>query len=99
MRLVTAGQMRNIDANTINKFGIPGIVLMENAALAVVRQVRKILHGERQPKIPGKKAVILIGKGNNGGDGFAVARHLSVSGMEVTVFSLPGEENWAGMPV
>ncbi len=43
MRVVSAGQMRNIDSNAINDLGIPGIVLMENAALAVVREIRDIL--------------------------------------------------------
>jgi len=86
MRIVSAGQMRSIDTNAINVFGIPGIVLMENAALAVVREVKNILAEKGQKSLQGQKAVVLAGKGNNGGDGFAVARQLSVLGMEVTVF-------------
>ena len=86
MRLVSASQMRSIDANAINNFGIPGILLMENAALAVVREIKSILAGEVVKSLKGKKAVILVGKGNNGGDGLAVARHLSILGAEVTVF-------------
>ncbi|MGI6450196.1 MAG: NAD(P)H-hydrate dehydratase [Desulfitobacteriia bacterium] len=82
MRVVSAGQMRSIDSRAINDFGIPGIVLMENAALAVVREIKKILPGEGK----GQKTVILVGKGNNGGDGLAVARHLHVLGVETTVF-------------
>lgn len=96
MRLVSAGQMRNIDNNAINKFGIPGIVLMENAALAVVNKIRKVLHMKEQPKMAGKKGVVLVGKGNNGGDGFAIARHLSVAGMEVTVFLFSKAEELTG---
>lgn len=86
MRVANAGQMRSIDARAVNGFGIPGIVLMENAALAVVRESRNILAGKGGKGLRGQKAVILAGKGNNGGDGFAVARHLSVLAMEVTVF-------------
>lgn len=85
MRIVSAGQMRNIDSNAINNFGIPGSILMENAALAVVREIKNILE-EGGKSLRGQKAVILVGKGNNGGDGLAVARHLSILGMEVTVF-------------
>lgn len=86
MRVVSAGQMRSIDANTINNMGIPGIVLMENAALAVVREIKEILKDKDKNRFTGKKAVILVGKGNNGGDGLAIARHLNVIGMEVNVF-------------
>lgn len=86
MRVVSAGQMRSIDANTIDNFGIPGVVLMENAALAVVREIKDILTCQGMKGIRGQKAVIIVGKGNNGGDGLAIARHLTVLGMEVTVF-------------
>jgi len=86
MRVVSAGQMRSIDANAINNMGIPGIVLMENAALAVVREIKGMLKYGDQKGLRGKKAVLMVGKGNNGGDGLAVARHLNVLGMEVNVF-------------
>ncbi len=86
MRVVSAGQMRSIDANAINNFGIPGIVLMENAALAVVREIKNILIINEKKSFRGLKAVIMVGKGNNGGDGLAIARHLTVLGMEVTAF-------------
>ena len=86
MRIVSAAQMRNIDARAINSFGIPGIVLMENAALAVVREIKEILLCRQNKSLHGKKAVILAGKGNNGGDGLAIARQLSILEMDVTVF-------------
>ncbi|UWG98179.1 NAD(P)H-hydrate dehydratase [Dehalobacter sp. DCM] len=85
MRIVSAGQMRNIDSHAINDFGIPGSILMENAALAVVREIKSLLEVGGKC-LRGQKAVILVGKGNNGGDGLAVARHLRILGMEVTVF-------------
>lgn len=83
MRVVTPDQMRKIDKTAINDFGIPGIVLMENAAVGVVREVAEILGN-----IPGKKAIVLAGKGNNGGDAFAVARHLNNMGAYVSVYVL-----------
>lgn len=86
MRVVSAGQMRSIDSNAMNNFGIPGIILMENAAMAVVKEIEKALRKEEKKVWRGQKAVVLVGKGNNGGDGLAVARHLNVLGMETTVF-------------
>ncbi len=83
MILVTPDEMKIIDKTVIDEFGIPGIVLMENAALGVVQEVGKIL-GD----IPGKHTIVLAGKGNNGGDAFAVARHLFNMGAHVSVHVL-----------
>ena len=70
LKLVTASQMRNIDSSTIN-MGIPGIVLMENAASCVVNEIcADYTH------VAALSVVVVCGKGNNGGDGFAIARHL-----------------------
>lgn len=81
MIVVTPGQMKEIDQRAINDFGIPGMVLMENAALGVVREVEKILGLVR-----GKSVAVLAGKGNNGGDAFAVARHLFNMGAITNVY-------------
>jgi ADP-dependent NAD(P)H-hydrate dehydratase / NAD(P)H-hydrate epimerase len=59
--------MRNIDNYCINELGIPGIVLMENAALKVVKNIDFQKY---------KSFCIVCSKGNNGGDGFAVCRYL-----------------------
>ncbi|MBS4032066.1 MAG: NAD(P)H-hydrate dehydratase [Clostridiales bacterium] len=67
MEIITAAQMREIDRRAIEDFGIPGIVLMENAGLRIVETVRTL---------PCTNVVILAGRGNNGGDGFVAARHL-----------------------
>jgi len=96
MRVVSAGQMRSIDANAINNFGIPGIVLMENAALAVVREIKNFFMEQGRKSLRGLKAIILVGKGNNGGDGLAVARHLNVLGMESTVFLFASPNELSG---
>ncbi len=72
MKAAMAEQMREIDKRTSTEIGIPTIVLMENAAREVTRVCLIELEGINQPKV-----LIFAGKGNNGGDGFAVARMLN----------------------
>ncbi|HET8798747.1 MAG TPA: NAD(P)H-hydrate dehydratase [Thermoanaerobaculia bacterium] len=74
MKILNADQMRNIDRRTIERFGVPSIVLMENAALAVVDAIF-----ERWPDAD--RIALVCGTGANGGDGFAVARHLENRGV------------------
>jgi len=62
MKVVTPVQMREIDSYTINKVGIPGIVLMENAAVRVTDEILK-----DYGSLVNKNIVLLAGKGNNGG--------------------------------
>ena len=69
MNIVTAAQMREIDRRAIEEYGIPGVVLMENAGLRLVEFIRQLECGPR--------IVVVAGKGNNGGDGFVAARHLN----------------------
>ncbi len=83
MKIVTPGQMNIIDSTTINRVGIPGIVLMENAALQVVEEIGRIFG-----TIKGKRIFLFAGKGNNAGDAFAVARHLSNKGARLKVYIL-----------
>ncbi|MBN1894059.1 NAD(P)H-hydrate dehydratase [bacterium] len=84
-KLLTAEQMRETDRFAIQKLGIPGIVLMENAGRAVADQAERMLENCR-----GGKVLILCGKGNNGGDGFVAGRHLANRGFEV-LFLLAGD--------
>ncbi|MBP7633558.1 NAD(P)H-hydrate dehydratase [Candidatus Ozemobacteraceae bacterium] len=81
MRLVTASEMREIDRHAIEKIGIPSLVLMENAGLKILFTLEKNLSGLR-----GKRFTIVCGRGNNGGDGLVVARHLLNAGVPVEVF-------------
>ncbi len=74
--------MRAIDRQAIDGFAIPGITLMENAGIGVVHELQK-----RFSDLPQKRIFIFCGKGNNGGDGFVIARHLANLGSEVTVLS------------
>lgn len=83
MRTVTAAQMREIDRRAAEEFGIPGIILMENAGRAVADAAEGFLskHGG-----PSKKAITIVcGTGNNGGDGFVAARHLQSRGHAVSI--------------
>ena len=98
MRVVNAEQMRQIEEKAIHHYGIPSMLLMENAAWAVVEEIRRwFLKGDKgEADLSGRKAVILVGKGNNGGDGLAVARHLVLQGMDVTVFLFAGLKDLKG---
>ena len=71
LRALTAAEMRSADRITIEERGIPSLVLMENAAQAVTR-----ILGQKITAVASAKVVVLCGKGNNGGDGLAVARQL-----------------------
>ena len=77
MKVVTTQEMREIDRRTIEEFGIPGQVLMERAGMAVASKIRELFAQ--------KKTIVLVGGGNNGGDGIVVARELFNSGWHVKV--------------
>lgn len=83
MKALSAAQMQAIDRQTIGDMGIPGVVLMENAGRGVAAVIT-----QRFADAPVKKALILAGKGNNGGDGFVVARHLLDGGWQVQTLVL-----------
>jgi NAD(P)H-hydrate epimerase len=80
MAYLTRDQVRQIDRRAIQEIGIPGIILMENAARAVVAVAQEMLAGHRAAHV-----VVLAGGGNNGGDGLAVARHLHNLGHDVRI--------------
>ena len=78
LRLVTAGQMRAIDRRAMDEWGIPGLVLMENAGRSCVDALEEALED-----LDGLVVAVVCGKGNNGGDGFVIARNLLNRGAEV----------------
>lgn len=80
MKVAIPSEMKMIDKKAIEEFGIPSIVLMENAALAVAEVCFKKLK-----KLKKNTALIVAGKGNNAGDGFAVARILYNKGIYIEV--------------
>jgi NAD(P)H-hydrate epimerase len=84
--------MRKIDKITIEREGIPGLELMEKAGLGSALSGKKML----DEKIKGKKIIIFCGKGNNGGDGFVVGRHLAKWGAKVEFYLLGKKEEVKG---
>ena len=89
MKVVTAAEMRQIDQDTIEGIGIPGIVLMETAGSAIVRAIQ-----QHYPTC--KRIGILAGKGNNGGDGIVIARQLAHIGHDVHLFLVSPSESFTG---
>jgi hydroxyethylthiazole kinase-like uncharacterized protein yjeF len=83
MKIVTAQKMREIDQESIEVFGIPEIILMENAGVQVKGEMEQLLGGLQH-----KKICVCCGCGNNGGDGFVAARHMANQGARVKVFLL-----------
>src|SRR4030042_1476197 len=75
--------MQEMDRLTIHEMGIPGAVLMENAGRGSVR-----IFLEHFDPSPGSCAVVLCGPGNNGGDGYVIARYLNNAGMRIIVLVL-----------
>ena len=86
--LLTAEKMRATDAAAIEGLGIPGGHLMERAGVAVARELMLAFDPE--------SVVIYAGKGNNGGDGFVVARELFNAGLDVTVYAIAGRGAYKG---
>lgn len=82
MKCLYAEEMRRADQAAI-ALGIPALVLMENAGRSVFEEIRK-----RWPRTSLEHIIVLAGKGNNGGDGFVVARHLWNAGYDVSVYLL-----------
>lgn len=76
--VVTSQEMKNCDKNTVEKFHMPAMVLMERAAIAVVEEMRN-------HKMDFHHVLVVAGGGNNGGDGLAAARILYLSGVKVTI--------------
>lgn len=85
--LVNAGEMKQYDKNTIEILGIPGMVLMERAALETFRVLR-----EKGRIFTDAKVFLSAGYGNNGGDGLALARLLTIAGMKVFIKLVGSEE-------
>jgi hydroxyethylthiazole kinase-like uncharacterized protein yjeF len=91
MKIVNAAQMKKIDHTAINEYNIPGIILMENAGLSVLEEVLESLRSKENQKV-----AIVCGRGNNGGDGYVVARHLFNRGVDVEVFIIGSPEKIMG---
>lgn len=89
MKIVSAEEMRSIDRATSERFGVPSFTLMENAGTAVAEHVLANYAWAQ-------RIVVFCGKGNNGGDGFVVARHLNGNGKAVQVILLAEPKDLRG---
>lgn len=104
MKLATREIIREIDRISIEEYGIPGLILMENAGRAVSKVVfeefpklsssLKTLPLGRYPR--SQRIAIFAGGGNNGGDGFVIARHLISGGMDVTTYLASDPKKYRG---
>jgi len=83
MYLVTASEMQAMDRRTIETFGLPGRLLMENAGRGATQVLLRTFAG-----LIDKKVAVIAGRGNNGGDGFVIARCLFQKGIPVRVYLL-----------
>jgi ADP-dependent NAD(P)H-hydrate dehydratase / NAD(P)H-hydrate epimerase len=92
MQLLASSElMREFDQTAISKFSVPGIILMENAGRAFVDVLSKHVGS-----LEGKVVLVVCGKGNNGGDGFVIARHLYNKGAKVEVILLASKRTIEG---
>ena len=91
MKILTSDQMKKIDKTAIEEIGILGPILMENAGLRIFEKLR-----EKFPEVSKEKIVIVAGKGNNGGDGLVVARHLYNRGARPYVLLLASKGEMKG---
>lgn len=91
MKVVTGETMQRMDRRAIEEFGIPGISLMENAGKWCATAI-----AERFGPAAGRMALVVAGKGNNGGDGYVIARLLRQEGWEVRTIVLARRQEIAG---
>ncbi|HWT77953.1 MAG TPA: NAD(P)H-hydrate dehydratase [Candidatus Methylomirabilis sp.] len=91
IKVVTAKEMQQLDRRASEEYGIPSLMLMENAGSETVREMLAAFPGMLRFRV-----VILCGRGNNGGDGFVVARHLLNRGAQVETFLLARREEVRG---
>lgn len=85
---LTRDQVRRVDAVAIADYGMSGLVLMENAGRGAAETIDHI--------VPDGRVVIFCGKGNNGGDGYVIARHLQLFGRDVVVVMLADSKELSG---
>lgn len=81
LKYITSQQMKEIDRRTIEEFGIPSLILMENAGSGAAKVALDMVKNSDN-----KKVICVSGRGSNGGDGFVCARHLLNNGVDTKVF-------------
>lgn len=99
MHLVTSAEMRAIDKHAIDVIGLPALVLMENAGRAVAEEVIRLdskLRTGSSLESRRPRWIVLVGKGNNGGDGIVAARHLIEQGCDAHILYAIPPHDWQG---
>ena len=91
MKILTVAEMREVDRLTAERYGVPGLTLMENAGRSAAEFMRAKFR-----KLEHQRIVVLCGKGNNGGDGFVTARHLADMGVKVTAVLVAAPDEMRG---
>jgi NAD(P)H-hydrate epimerase len=91
MKICTPSQMQEIDRKAIDGLGIPGLELMENAGRSVYEMIL-----DYYGPADGNRVTVVAGKGNNGGDGFVVARYLKEDGAHVEIFLIGSKDQVTG---
>ncbi len=91
MKVVTAKEMQELDHRAEAEYGVSSLILMENAGAGAVREMERYF-----PRLYRSRVSVVCGKGNNGGDGFVVARHLANRGTEVQVLLLAKKDELKG---
>jgi ADP-dependent NAD(P)H-hydrate dehydratase / NAD(P)H-hydrate epimerase len=90
MKIVTASQMQALDRRTIEQARVPSLTLMERAGTGAVDMINA-----RWGKLRGKRVAIICGKGNNGGDGWVIARRLHTTGTRVAAYTVAPPESFS----
>jgi NAD(P)H-hydrate epimerase len=85
-KYITPAAMQRLDRLAEEKYGIPSLILMENAGRSAAEAVARLIRGRK------KRVVCICGRGNNGGDGFVACRHLRDKGVRVEVFMMAGSK-------
>ncbi|MEW5821312.1 MAG: NAD(P)H-hydrate dehydratase [Cyanobacteriota bacterium] len=97
MKVLTGTQMADVDNKAINESKIDGLILMENAGIKVFKKLMSLIQEwPDNQDMPFSNVVIVSGKGNNGGDGFVIARHLVLAGIQTNVFAIEERANYTG---
>lgn len=91
MKILSAAEMRELDRLTTERYGVPSLLLMENAATRTLEATEKAYGG-----VAGKRALVICGRGNNGGDGAAIARLLHGKGADIDLLLLGRVEDSKG---
>ena len=101
MAILSRAQVREVDRRAIDEYGMSGLVLMENAGRGVADWLFRLsakgtFQSAGKPTFPSGPVAIVCGKGNNGGDGFVIARHLDSFGMRVKILLLVNPNELSG---